>query len=53
MGCLFAPWIISMIGERVVEGLAVNVLRVIWQVAPDWSRKVGVDLIRHCVHLTG
>ena len=29
MGCLFAPWIGGMIGERVVEGLAVNVLGMI------------------------
>jgi hypothetical protein len=26
MGCLFAPWITGMIGECVVERLAVNVL---------------------------
>ena len=47
MGALFAIEFAGMGGEGVIEGFAVDVLRVAGQVVPDRRRQIAIDTIRH------
>jgi hypothetical protein len=47
MSDLFLPQIANVGSEGVVEGFAINVLRMRWQVMANRGRKVGVCAIGH------
>src|SRR6516165_36859 len=44
---LLLPSVSGMRGKRVVEGFAIDILRVLRQMAANWQGKVGIRLIGH------